>query len=104
MDEMSILCVSNHYIQQFYFNPDYATLPKQVQDELRAMCVLFTEEVGGILIVRYDENGSLCLVTEAAEEDIMFDEIGAGLKIKQLREEKRELFESLEMFYRVFVG
>ena len=32
----------------------------------------------------------------------MYDEIGSVLKIKKLQEEKRELLESLEMYYRVF--
>ena len=102
MSEDMILCVSNHYIEQYYFNPDFSILPQQIQDELQVMCVLFTEEVGGILIVGYDENGTLQLQTEAAEDDIMYDDIGAGLKIKQLQEEKRDLFESLELFYQVF--
>ena len=31
-----------------------------------------------------------------------YDEIGAGLKIRQMQEEKRDLFESLELFYKVF--
>ena len=34
--------------------------------------------------------------------DFMYDEIGSVLKIKQLRQTKQELFEALEMFYRVF--
>ena len=31
-----------------------------------------------------------------------FDEIGSVLKVKQLQQTKRELFESLELFFRVF--
>ena len=31
-----------------------------------------------------------------------FDEIGSVLKIKELQRTKRELFESLQMYYRVF--
>lgn len=100
--DMAILCVSNHYIQQYYFNPDFSILPQAVQDELKVMSVLFTEEVGGILIVGYNDAGSLCLRTEAAEDDVMYDEIGAGLKIKELQEVKKELFESLELFYQMF--
>lgn len=40
--------------------------------------------------------------TEAAEADGFYDDIGGALKIKQLRQEKQELLESLEMYYRVF--
>ena len=37
--------------------------------------------------------------------DYLFDEIGSGLKIKQYQLEKRELLQSLELFYRVvFLG
>ena len=44
----------------------------------------------------------LSLRTEAAEADGFYDDIGGALKIKQLRQEKEELLESLEMYYRVF--
>ena len=41
--------------------------------------------------------------TEADEGDLLYDEIGAGLKVKQLQKEKAETFEALEMFYKVFI-
>lgn len=49
-----------------------------------------------------DEEGNLNLVTESKEDDYFFDEIGSVLKIKQIQQEKRELLESLEMYYKVF--
>ena len=55
-----------------------------------------------ILLVVYDEEGNLELKVEHEENDFAFDEIGSVLKIKQLQQTKRELFESLETFYRVF--
>ena len=33
------------------------------------------------------------------EDDFLYDEIGSGLKVNQLRNEKRELFEQLEEYY-----
>ncbi len=36
------------------------------------------------------------------EGDLLFDEIGSVLKIKEIRQNKEELLESLEMYYRVF--
>ena len=70
--------------------------------ELHIMCVMFTEDVGGVLILEFDEEGSLQFRVEALEADARFDEIGSALKIKQLRREKEELLQSLEMYYRVF--
>ena len=32
----------------------------------------------------------------------MYDEIGGALKIKQLQQDKQELLQSLELYYRVF--
>ena len=66
------------------------------------MCVLYTEEIGGILTLEFDDNGSLQFKTEAVDADAMYDEIGSVLRIKKLQTEKRELLESLEMYYRVF--
>ena len=66
------------------------------------MCVLFTEEIGGILTLEFEDDGTLEFKTEALEADARFDEIGSALKIKQLQTEKKELLESLEMYYKVF--
>ena len=97
-----VLCGASSYEQKYYFNKDFNSLPDHVKQELQIMCVLFTEEIGGILTLEYDEEGNLQFRTEAIEADARYDEIGAALRIKQLRQEKRELLESLEMYYRVF--
>ena len=73
-----------------------------MKDELHAMCVIFTEDVGGILEILFDEDGNLQLITQAEEDDFFYDEIGAGLKIKQLQNTKKDLFEALELYYKVF--
>ena len=69
-----VLCVSNAYEKKFYMNPDFNGLPDHIKKELKIMCVLFTEDVGGIMMLEYDENGTLQIKTEAAEEDILYDE------------------------------
>ena len=97
-----VLCGANAYEKKYYFNPEFSSLPEQIQDELHIMCVLFTEEIGGIFTVEYSEEGDLELKTEALEADAMYDDLGGPLRIKQLQEEKRELFRSLELFYQVF--
>lgn len=96
------LCGANSYGQKYYFNQDFSSLPQSVKDELHIMCVLFTEDVGGILTMEFEENGSLEFKVTAPEEDYLFDEIGSILKIKKYQEEKRELLEALELYFRTF--
>lgn len=100
--ETIVLCGASAYEQKYYFNQDFSSLPDHVQKELQIMCVLFTEEIGGILTLEFDQEGNLTFRTEALEADALYDEIGGALRIKQLRREKEELLESLEMYYRVF--
>lgn len=97
-----VLCGASAYEQKYYFNQDFSSLPEAVKQELQIMCVLYTEDIGGILTLEFDEEGSLKFKTEALDADAMYDDIGSVLKIKQLQSEKRELLESLEMYYRVF--
>ena len=101
-DENVVLCVSNSYEKKYYFNPDFDKLPDDVKYELKIMCVLFTEEVGGILDMEFDEEGNLLFKSSADEGDLLYDEIACGMLVKKYQYEKRELLESLEMFFKVF--
>ena len=39
------------------------------------------------------------------KNDLLYDEIGCGLKIRQLQQTKQELLEALQMYYKVlYVG
>ena len=100
--ENVVLCGSSAYTKKYYLNEDFEGLPEAIKDELKIMCVLYTEDIGGILTLEFDDNGSLQFKTEALDSDAMYDDIGSVLKIKQLQTEKRELLQSLEMYYKVF--
>ena len=102
MDEEMVLCAASSYEQKYYLNPEFESLPEAVKQELQIMCVLYTADVGGVLLLVFDENGNLELQVEHNEGDFSFDEIGSVLKIKELQDTKEELFKSLEMFYKVF--
>ena len=102
MDEELVLCAASSYEQKYYLNPEFESLPEAVKQELQIMCVLYTADVGGVLLLVFDENGNLELKVEHNEGDFSFDEIGSVLKIKELQDTKEELFKSLEMFYKVF--
>ncbi len=104
-EDAVILCAASSYEEKFYLNEEFGNLPESIKQELQIMCVLYTADVGGILTMQFDEQGNLLLHVTAREDDFLFDEIGSVLKIKQLQSEKRELMESLELYYRaVFLG
>lgn len=97
-----VLCGASSYTKKFYLNENFEGLPEGIKDELKIMCVLYTEDIGGTLQLVYDEDGNLEFRTEAEEGDLLYDEIGSVLKIKQLQNTKQELLEALELYFRVF--
>ena len=99
-----VLCGASFYNRKYFFEPSFDLLPEQVKKELQILCVSFTEEYGGVLTLEFNDEGRLVLVTDAEEDDITYDEIGSALRVKQLREDHRELFEALELFYQTFAG
>ncbi|MCR4589019.1 MAG: DUF6145 family protein, partial [Lachnospiraceae bacterium] len=101
--EKVILCAANAYDKKYYFNPSFEKMPDSVKDELHIICVLFTEEVGGIFTIAFDEEGEVIMETNAAAEDALYDEVSSGLLISKIRNTRQELFQSLQLFYRVFI-
>ena len=87
-EQVTVLCASSAYEKKYYLNEEFNG---------------FTEDVGGILTILFDEDGYLTLRPEKDEDDVLYDDIGCGLKIRQLELEKQELFEQLENYYKVFI-
>ena len=98
-----VLCAANSYEMKYYFNEKFQGIPDSIKDELHIICVLFTEEVGGIFTVVFEPDGSISLETQAEEDDIYYDEISSGLLVSEIRRKRFELLESLSLYYRVFV-
>lgn len=98
-----VLCGANAYEQKYYFNETFRGIPESIREELHIICVLFTEEVGGVFTIVFEEDGSVSLDTEAYEEDILYDEVSSGLLVREIRMQRQELLESLSLYYRVFV-
>ncbi len=104
-NEHVVLCGASAYEQKYYLNEKFKMLPERIRNELQILCVLFTQKVGGILILEFDEEGNLLFKTEAKENDFAYDEVGSVLEIKAIQQEKQELLASLEIYYRVvFLG
>lgn len=93
-----VLCGANAYEQKYYFNEAFHNIPESIKEELHIICVLFTEEVGGVFTIVFEEDGSVSLETDACEEDILYDEISSGLLVREIRMQRQELLESLSLF------
>ncbi|MBD5526605.1 MAG: hypothetical protein HDR04_19835 [Lachnospiraceae bacterium] len=103
MNQKTVLCGANAYEQKYYFNEQFAGIPESIKEELHVICVLFTEEVGGIFTIAFDEDGSVLLETNAEEDDLLYDEISSGLLVGEIRRNRQEMLESLQLYYRVFI-
>ena len=102
-DKRIVLCGANAYEQKYYFNEQFAGIPDSIKEELHVICVLFTEEVGGIFTIVFEEDGSIALETNAADDDLLYDEISSGLLVGEIRRNRQEMLESLQLYYRVFI-
>lgn len=97
-----ILCAGSAYNKKYWLNDDFKMLPEQIKQELKITCVLFTEDVGGIISLEFEEDGTLVIKVDSDESDYLYDDIGSTLKVKQIQREKAELLEALELYYKVF--
>ena len=101
MDENKIvLCGANAYEKKYYFNEEqFKMIPDSIKQELHVIC----EEVGGVFTIAFEEDGNVVMETNADDDDIYYDEISSGLLISEIRRNRQELFESLSLYYRVFI-
>jgi len=61
--------------------------------------VTYTEEIGGVFLLQFADEGRLELISIAEETDYLYDPIGAELKKKQIQKDYKELFSKLEEYY-----
>lgn len=101
--ERVVLCGANAYERKYYFNQAFKGIPQSIQEELHIICVLFTQEVGGVFIIVFEPDGSVSMETNAEDDDIYYDEISSGLLVSEIRRKRQELLESLSLYYRVFI-
>ncbi|MGN0248349.1 MAG: DUF6145 family protein [Lachnospiraceae bacterium] len=102
-DGRMVLCAANKYEMKYFFNKNFERIPKSIQDELHIISVLFVQEVGGIFKIVFEEDGDITMETESAEDDFLYDDISAGLMVAEIKRTRQEMFESLRMFYKVFI-
>ena len=102
-EKKMVLCGANAYEMKYYFNGQFQAIPDSIKDELHIICVLFTEEVGGIFTIAFEEDGNVVMETNANDDDIYYDEVSSGLMVSEIRRNRQELFEALSLYYKVFI-
>jgi hypothetical protein len=72
-----ILCGASAYTKKYYLGEDFSSLPSSIQDELKIMCVLFTEDVGGTIELYFDEEEttgiSIISNSQPTADDMYYD-------------------------------
>lgn len=101
--EKVVICGANAYEGKYFLDPRFTKIPDDIKKELKIICVLFTEEVGGIITIGFDEEGELEIMTQSSPDDYMYDDIASGLLVSKIRATRQDLFEALNLFYRVVI-
>ncbi|MCR4762643.1 MAG: DUF6145 family protein [Lachnospiraceae bacterium] len=102
-DGRVVLCGANAYEQKYYFNPIFRRIPESIREELRIICVLFTQEAGGVFTIEFEEDGEIFLRTECDEEDITWDSVSAGLLSGEIRRRRGDLLDAVSLYYRATI-
>ncbi|MCR5654945.1 MAG: DUF6145 family protein [Lachnospiraceae bacterium] len=102
-DGRIVLCASNDYSMKYYFNKKFDPLPESIKEELHMISVLYAKDVGGIFEIVFEEDGEVSLIARSAEEDVRYDEVSACLLIGEIRRNRAELLDSLQIYYRAFI-
>ena len=48
---------------------------ESIKQELQIMCVMYTEDIGGIILLEFMPDGRLQFKVEAEENDYLFDDL-----------------------------
>ena len=101
--EKTVLAAASYEKQKYFLEKKFEALPESIRDEVKIICVMLAQKLCCTFVMGFDAEGSLYFETVKREDDFDFDEIGAELEIKQLRQREKELLKALELWYRVFL-
>ena len=57
--DSTVLCGANSYVEKYYLNEQFSGLPESIKQELQIMCVMYTEDIGGIILLEFMPDGRL---------------------------------------------
>ena len=83
--DSTVLCGANSYVEKYYLNEQFSGLPESIKQELQIMCVMYTEDIGGIILLEFMPDGRLQFKVEAEENDSSLTRSEARLKSSSIR-------------------
>lgn len=101
-EENCVLCAANSYTEKYYYNPSFDAVPDSIKEELKKIMVTLAEESGGIASAAFREgDGVLMIHSYADDSDFYYDEINAGMRVRQVEKEYEEMLTALSNLYRL---
>lgn len=97
-----VIFATSSYKEKFYFSPKADTLPENIKNEIKEIGILLVNKVGGVLSLGF-YNDDAEMFIDYDYDDVFCDDIGAKLEIEKLKREKREFFENLSNWYKIFI-
>lgn len=101
MDKIVLVSASS-YTQMYYLNPEFKSLPTDIRNKLRYICIPLAEKLHCIFTIGFYNDGSIYIEASAEEVDYDFDEIGSQLEIKKVQKEKAKLLKALQLWYKLY--
>ena len=102
-EERTLLAMVSQYTDKYFWNENLGVLPEEIRKEVLVLLIMITEEAGGITVLGFEEDGEVYLASTCEEGDLGYDETSAGLLIREVEREHRDLLEQLSDWYRKVV-
>ncbi len=103
MDEKVILAYASQYKEKYFFNDELGKLPQAVRNEALMCLIMIVEEAGGVAELGFYPDGEIYVDSYCEEGDLGYDEISAGLLVREVERDHAELLEQLELWYRTIM-
>ena len=101
MEPMTVAAASFSQ-QKYVLAEDFSTLPDEIKEDIKVLCVLTAQKLGCTFLLDMDEEGDISFRIVRDTDDLNFDEIGAELEVKEISRKQKELLKALKLWYTVF--
>lgn len=99
-EDKVVLAYASQYKEKYYFNENLGKIPEEIKKEVLVLLISLVEEAGGVAEMGFDLDGEVYVDSWCEEGDLGYDEIAAGLLVREIEREQRSLLDNLALWYR----